>query len=187
MESEERLFELCRKGNKDAFFKLVEPLLSRVYSTSAAILRSTHLAEDAVQNTLIEAYQAIIKGKKIRNFKSWINHLAACRALDLVRQRSRHANVSGNIDELELPDEHESPLEAVLKKERGSELLECVMSLDIHHRSVIALYYYQELSIDEIADVLGIKAGTVKSRLHTARLKLSQTASRLKMEQVIEC
>jgi len=37
MESEERLFELCRKGDKDAFFKLVEPLLSRVYSTSAAI------------------------------------------------------------------------------------------------------------------------------------------------------
>ncbi|WP_152394315.1 RNA polymerase sigma factor [Paenibacillus guangzhouensis] len=64
MESEERLFELCRKGDKDAFFKLVEPLLSRVYSTSAAILRSNHLAEDAVQNTLNEAYQAIIKGKK---------------------------------------------------------------------------------------------------------------------------
>lgn len=64
MESEERLFEFCRNGDKDAFFQLVEPLLGRVYSTSTAILRSTHIAEDAVQNTLIEAYQAIMKGKK---------------------------------------------------------------------------------------------------------------------------
>lgn len=187
MDNIERLVRQCRDGDKEAFFQLVEPLLGRAYRTASAILRSGHLAEDAMQNALMEAYQAIMNGKKIRNFTSWFNHLAACRSLDLARQRSRLASRSGDIDEVQLPDEQASPMEEVLQKELGSELWNTIMSLDIHHRSVIVLYYYQELSIDEIADALGIKKGTVKSRLHNARLKLSRLATPLNPKQVIGC
>ncbi len=177
----------CRQGNKDAFFELVQPLLQRAYSTSAAILRSAHAAEEAVQNSLVEAYSAILREKEIRNFTSWFNHLVACRALDLARQRSKYGSRIEDMDQDSILDEGDSPFETVFKKEQGSELLKSVMALDIHHRMVIILYYYQELSIDEIAQVLDIKKGTVKSRLHAARLKLSQIVPQHFRKQVMEC
>ncbi|KPV60432.1 RNA polymerase subunit sigma-24 [Paenibacillus sp. A3] len=187
MDQEKLYMKQCRNGDKEAFFKLIEPLLSRVYSTSAAILRSSHLAEDAVQNALLEAYQAIMNGKNIRNFKSWFNHLTACRALDLARQRSKLASRTGDLEEIEVPDEHASPIDALIRKEAGHELLESVMSLDINHRTVVILYYYQELSLDEIANVLSVKKGTIKSRLHAARLKLNEKMMQPNPKQVMEC
>jgi RNA polymerase sigma factor (sigma-70 family) len=185
--TEETLMMTCRQGNKDAFFELVQPLLQRAYTTSAAILRSAHAAEEAVQNALVEAYSAIIRDKEIRNFTSWFNHLVACRALDLARQRTRHGSRIEDIDQMAISDAADSPFDAVLKKEQGSELLQSVMALDIHHRTVIILFYYQELSIEEIAQVLELKKGTVKSRLHAARLKLSQIVPQHFRKQVIGC
>lgn len=187
MEHDEQLMERCKSGDKDAFFQLVEPLLGRAYSSSVAILRQTHMAEDAVQNTLLEAYQAIMTGKQIRNFRAWFNHLAACRAMDLARRRAKQVSRYGEYDETELVDDDDSPAEVLLKKEQESELLKQVMSLDINYRTVIILYYFQELSIEEIADVLEIKKGTVKSRLHTARIKLSQMTPPSTQKKVMEC
>lgn len=172
MQDEQEWMKQCRDGDRDAFYKLVEPLLNRVYSTSAAILRSSHLAEDAVQNALIEAYQAIMNGKDIRNFASWFKQVAAMRAMDLARKRSKQDRLMDEMDHREPIDQQAQPVEALLKKEEESRLLSQVMSLDIHHRSVILLYYYQEMSLDEISTALGVKKGTVKSRLHHARLKL---------------
>ncbi|EJW17882.1 sigma-70 family RNA polymerase sigma factor [Paenibacillus alvei] len=187
MEHEERLMERCRSGDKDAFFLLVEPLLSRAYSSSVAILRQAHTAEDAVQNALLEAYQAIMAGKKIRKFKSWFNHLVACRAMDLARRRAKLNSRHGELDESEFVDDVATPAEVLLKREQESEVLHQVMSLDMNYRTVIILYYYQELSIEEIADVLRIKKGTVKSRLHTARMKLSQMSLLSIQKKVMEC
>jgi RNA polymerase sigma-70 factor (ECF subfamily) len=169
---EEQWMLRCRSGDKDAFYKLVEPYLDRVYSTSTAILRSTHLAEDAVQNAMIEAYQAIMNGKEIRNFGSWFKKVAAMRAMDLARKRSRLSKRTTDFGEWEPVDHQRQPVDTMLENEEKSLLFAQVMSLPIRYRSVILLYYYQEMSLDEISEVLGVKKGTVKSRLHTARSKL---------------
>ncbi|CAM4438651.1 RNA polymerase sigma factor [Paenibacillus macerans] len=172
MQEEQEWIERCRNGDREAFYKLVEPLLDRVYSASAAILRSSHLAEDAVQNALIEAYRAIMNGKEIRNFTGWFKHLCAMRAIDLARKRSRLNRMTEGLEHLEPVDQGAQPIDALLKKEEQHSLLSQVMSLDIQHRSVVLLFYYQEMSIEEIAATLGVKEGTVKSRLHRARHKL---------------
>ncbi|WP_458476251.1 RNA polymerase sigma factor [Paenibacillus sp. TH7-28] len=172
MQEEQEWMERCRNGDREAFYKLVEPLLDRVYSASAAILRSTHLAEDAVQNAMIEAYRAIMNGKEIRSFAGWFKHLCAMRAIDLARKRSRLNKMTEDLEHLEPVDQGAQPIEALLKKEERHRLLSQVMSLDIQHRSVVLLFYYQEMSIEEISAVLGVKEGTVKSRLHRARHKL---------------
>ncbi|AWB44630.1 RNA polymerase subunit sigma-24 [Paenibacillus sp. CAA11] len=172
MQDEQYWINCCRNGDQNAFYMLVEPLLNKVYSASVAILRSTHQAEDAVQNAMLEAYAAIMKGKEIRNFTSWFKQLVAMRAIDLARKQTRQQQLTENWGCMEPVDEEEQPAEALLRKEEEAILLKQVMSLDFNHRSVILLYYYQDMSIEEIADVLNIKKGTVKSRLHHARLKL---------------
>ncbi|WP_342548367.1 RNA polymerase sigma factor [Paenibacillus sp. FSL P2-0089] len=186
MEQEQLWLQQCRDGEQDAFYQLVKPYLDRAYSTARAILNSPHYAEDAVQNAMLEAYRAIINGKEIRSFRSWFNRLVAMRALDLARTRSRQFRQTEALGVHEEPaDEQEQPMEAVLKKEEQSRLLAQVMSLDMRHRSVIVLYYYQEMSVEEIADVLGIKTGTVKSRLHNARLKLMNLNESINPKKVI--
>lgn len=172
MQEDQAWIQRCRDGDREAFYHLVEPLLDRVYSTAAAILRSAHLAEDAVQNALIEAYQAIMKGKEIRYFAAWFKQMAAMRAIDLARKRSRIDRMSEDLEQVEPVDRQAQPMEVLLIKEEQNSLLAQVMSLDIPHRSVVLLFYYQELSLEEISIVLGVKVGTVKSRLHRARLKL---------------
>lgn len=186
MEQEQLWLQQCRDGDQDAFYQLVKPYLDRVYSTARAILNSPHYAEDAVQNAMLEAYRAIMSGKEIRSFRSWFNRLVAMRALDLARARSRQFRQTEALGDREDPaNEREQPMEAVLKKEEQSRLLAQVMSLDMRHRSVIVLYYYQEMSVEEIAEVLGVKAGTVKSRLHNARLKLMNLNESINPKKVI--
>lgn len=172
-QTEYRLLEQIRNGNKDAFAELVEPFIARSYQTALAILRSAHLAEEAVQNALIETYRSIQAGKEIRHFSGWFSHLVAKRALDLVRKESRH-NTGLDIDNIMVHDTAATPIEEVLKKEQSSEILDAVMSLEIEQRTVIVLYYFQEMKIDEIASLLKLSVGNVKTRLYRARLSLSK-------------
>lgn len=188
MNSEQQLIMRCRNRDKSAFEELVRPYLQRAYSTSLGILKSQDLAEDAVQNALIEVYTSILKGKEIRNFKTWFNHLVACRALDIARQRVKQNQSLSNIEDYEIADDSSSPIESIVKKEQGNEMFLKLMNLDFIHRTVVILYYYQELTIEEIAEILQIKKGTVKSRLNTARVRLAQLVqSDPFREKVIEC
>lgn len=168
-----RLLEQIRNGNKEAFANLVEPYIAGSYRAALAILRSTHLAEEAVQNALIETYQAIQAGKEIRHFAAWFNHLAARRALDLARKEGRHST-DVDIDHVMLQDTAALPVDEVLKKEQSSQLLDAVMALEIEQRSVIVLYYFQEMKISEIAALLKLSEGNVRTRLYRARLSLSK-------------
>ncbi len=108
-QSEHRLLEEIRSGKKEAFAKLVEPLIPKAYHTALAILRSPHLAEEAVQNAMIEAYQSIKAGKEIRHFNGWFSRVIANRALDLVRKENRFDGL--DIESVIVNDTSSSPVE----------------------------------------------------------------------------
>ncbi len=175
VQDEQRLLEEIRNGKKEAFAELVEPFIAKAYQTALAILRSPHLAEEAVQNALIEAYQSITAGKELRRFSGWFSRVIANRALDLVRKESRYNGL--DIDSVIVHDTSASPIDKLLRKEQSSEILKAVMSLDTQQRIVIVLYYFQGLKIEEIANVLHINEGTVKTRLHRARMNLGKIVS----------
>lgn len=67
-----------------------------------------------------------------------------------------------------------SPLSQVIRRERSNDVSLAIMSLEKRQRTVIVLYYYNEFSIEEIAKIMGTPSGTIKSRLYTARKKLSK-------------
>ncbi|GAB2690841.1 RNA polymerase sigma factor [Paenibacillus thermoaerophilus] len=174
-ENELRIMEDIRRGRKEAFAELVDPLIARAYHTALAILRSPHLAEEAVQNALIEAYQTIRSGKEIRRFRGWFSRVIANRALDLARQESRFIGL--DIDSVVVGDNAASPVDLLLRKEQSGEILQAVMSLDIQQRTVVVLYYFQEMKIEEIAQTLNVSEGTVKTRLYRARIHLGKMMS----------
>ena len=177
MEDERELISQCQKGNKSSFGKLVTPFLQDAYAISYTILKSKEYAEDAVQNSLIEAYRNIMANKEIRKFKSWFLTLVAARSIDLARKNIKEFNrtIESNIIQI---SNGETPLSHLLEKESKYSIKEVVMSLPLKYRTVITLYYFQDLTIKEIAKLLETKEGTIKSRLHKARASLNHIFAR---------
>lgn len=128
-----------------------------------------------MQNALIETYRTIVAGKEIRNFAGWFGRVIANRSWDLARKESRFQSI--DLDNVTVRDTSAPLIETFLRKEQSSEILDAVMSLDVRLRTVIVLYYFQDMKIDEIASVLQTSEGTVKTRLHRARLRLANLLS----------
>lgn len=169
--TERKWWDEVRSGNKEAFRSLANPLIPKAYRTAYMMLRSKHLAEEAVQNALIELYSAVMNDKEIHNLRAWFSRLVALRSIDIARKEQGYRHYV-DIDGLDIQDVSASPLDDLLRKEQSERLLESVMGLELQQRIVVGLYYFQELKIEEIAELLDIKEGTVKSRLYHARLKL---------------
>jgi RNA polymerase sigma factor (sigma-70 family) len=167
---EEELLLKCRNGAKDAFYELVSPLLVKAYRMAFTILRSHHDAEDAVQNSLLEAYRSIMENKEIRHFSVWFHRLVVHRAIDLARKHLKEKHNTDITDVLSfLPSRTHLPIDELIDKEYEDELVSYILKLDIKYRIVIVLHYYHDMKISEIAELLNLKEGTVKSRLFQAR------------------
>jgi DNA-directed RNA polymerase specialized sigma24 family protein len=107
--SDQELLLKCRSGTKDAFYELVSPHLAKAYRIAFTILRSHHDAEDAVQNSLLEAYRAIMENKEIRCFASWFHRLVVHRSIDLARKYLKEKNNTDIADDLSfLPDRRQT-------------------------------------------------------------------------------
>ena len=110
--------------------------------------------------------------KEIRNFRSWFLTLVSSRSIDLVRKSAKDFKLT-TIETLQ-QDSQDSPLTELVSKEESSMVIQGLLNLPSKYRIVITLHYYQDLSIREIAQLLQIKEGTVKSRLYNARLALNK-------------
>ncbi|GLH63780.1 MULTISPECIES: RNA polymerase sigma factor [Bacillaceae] len=185
MHDEQHLLAQCRQGNKDAFYLLVSPHLTKAYRLAFTILRSHHDAEDAIQNSLLEAYRAISEDKEIHHFSSWFYRLVTHRAIDLARKLGKERQYTEISDMLPfLSNSHHLPVDEVISKEEEQELLAHILKLDMKYRVILVLYYYQNMKISEIAELLQIKEGTVKSRLFQARNLLYQAYQEERKEEL---
>jgi RNA polymerase sigma-70 factor (ECF subfamily) len=169
--SEQDLIRQAQARDAAAFEQLVTPYLAAAYSTAALITRCHDSAQDAVQQGLLEAYQTLGRFRPDAPFRPWFLKLVVHRALDLNRRVRRLVTFElANMPEVVAPDG--SPEHQVIESERRTLVWEAVQRLDADHRAVVVLYYYQDLSVADIAAMLSIAEGTVKSRLHTARRRM---------------
>lgn len=166
-----------QQGQPRAFEALYERYKDYVYRVAFFITRNRYDAEDAVQETFLDVHKALprydIEGTA--RFETWLYRVAVNRCKMRLRRKRPPTEDWGDINErLErLPTPEAGNPEAVtLRKDQATTLWRLVDSLPDEHRAVVALRYLQELSYQEIAEVLGISLGTVKSRLFNAHRKL---------------
>ncbi|TXC91035.1 sigma-70 family RNA polymerase sigma factor [Metabacillus litoralis] len=178
---EKELVKRVRNGDDSAFAELVHPLIEKGYRASYSILRSKEKAEEVLQISMIEAYRNIMNGKEIHYFTTWFLTLVSHRSIDMIRKFAKEKEFS---DEISLIAEKENVEEAIIKDETEGELKKSITSLtNEDYRTVLLLYYYQELSINEIANLLNLKIPTVKSHLRRGRNALEK---KLLENQMIE-
>ena len=129
--------------------------------------------KDIVQEAFVTCYVNRKQLKEPACFSKWLYQIITRSAWRYCRKRKKEQPVEEVFDEFK-EDPSEAPCEQVIRQEEKDRVYEAVCALNRKQKTVVIFYYYQQLTTREIADILGCMEGTVKSRLHTARKKLSK-------------
>ena len=162
-----QLVTLARKGDQDAFTRLVERHQKMVYNLALGKTGSHHDAEEVTQTAFFKAWQGLPSFQGKAAFSSWLYRLTVNAAIDLLRQRKKHQGAL-SLDDPDLPvvpDQGPSPEELSEEHERRQLLWQAIESLPEPHRIPLLLREIEGLSYREIAQALDLEEGTVKSRL----------------------
>jgi len=185
--SDEELLSRLRNGEREGFGVLVRRYQRELYGYLRRYLGDANLADDVFQATFLQVYIKIAQYEPGRAARPWLYTIATHQAIDAMRRVGRHPMVSleqaasegengevrSMVDMLEARES--SPLDQTLEGESREQVRAYVDKLPEFLRQVVVLVYYQGLKYREVADILDVPVGTVKSRLHTALVKLQES------------
>ena len=174
-----QLVAQCRTGDRLAVERLVQKFQPMMYRLAISILDDTREAEEATQDALFAALQAINSYRGEAVFTTWLYAITLNLCRNRLRARQRRSRVYALFQGLRHLKEESAiePEERVIQRETSSLIYQTVQSLDEKHRLPVILRYYHDCSIDEISQILDIPPGTVHSRLNKARQKLKHRLS----------
>lgn len=167
----------ARQGEGRAFSELVARYQDRVYRFLLRLTRSRDDAMDLTQDTFMRAYQSLDRWQPDALFRTWLFRIARNAAVDRFR-RDKVVEFVDLDEDVDVPDHAAGP-EAVLETAQRFRILEEALErLPAEYREIILLREIEGMSYDELAQVLGLQAGTVKSRLSRARAALLDMVQR---------
>ena len=182
---EQLLLEYRESGNRDLFSELVHRYERELYGYLRRYLGDAEMAEDAFQTTFLQVHLKCDSFQSGRKVRPWLYTVATNQAIDTQRRNRRHRLLSldraqrsdpedlTRLIDLLVSDETD-PATVAGNIESGQWVRESVGQLPDHMRAVVDLVYYRGMKYREAADVLAVPVGTVKSRLHSAILKLNE-------------
>jgi RNA polymerase sigma-70 factor, ECF subfamily len=162
------LVRTCLDGDRAAFGGIVERYQRVLFTVAVRMLGNRDDANDATQNAFVKAYRHLRSFDPGRRFFSWIYRILVNECQNQIRDRRPGEPLP---PDLAVGD---SPADALDAEERRRRVQLAIVALPSDYRQVIVLRHFGELSYDEIADALGVTSEIVKSRLHTARQRLSR-------------
>ena len=171
-QSDRQLVDTILGGDTGAFRVLVDREASQVTAVCRRILGNAAEAEDVAQDAFLSAYRSLATYRGDGSFAAWISRIAARQALARLVSRPQ----AGELDETtEIASPADEPEAWALAGEQRIALREAVAALPQPQRDVVALRYFRDLSLEEIAETTHTPVGTVKSRLHRGLASLRDT------------
>lgn len=158
---DDKLVRGAQSGNKEAFIALMEAHKLSMSRTALAILHNEEDAADAVAETVVDAFGNLHALRQPKYFKTWLTRILICNCYDILRQRRRYIP----LDQAPEPAGGEPDDQAL-------DVRESLAALAENDRLVLGLYYMDGLKVREIAKLLDVKEGTVKTRLRRSRERL---------------
>jgi RNA polymerase sigma-70 factor (ECF subfamily) len=169
VDSDHRLLRRAREGDVHAFEQLVREHQHRLYTLAARELGSSADADDAVQETLVRAWKGLPRFRGEASFSTWLYRICLNAITD---QRARRARGSGaGLDDAVEPAD---PRDRIAERELSGALQDALSRLDDTYRTPVLLYDVLGRSYAEIAELLGVAEGTVKSRIFRGRAELAR-------------
>ena len=188
------LVRAAQKGDQGAFRALVERYQRRVVQLALGMTKDPDEAMDIAQETFVRVHRYLPSFKGDSSFFTWTYRIAMNLCLDAQRRRGRTERVDlEQGDEAEIEAAMDAPSAALagpqrqaLNRELRERMEDALASLSENHRAILLLREVEGLSYEELAKVLGIRKGTVMSRLFHARLKMQRKLREYLGEEVIE-
>jgi RNA polymerase sigma-70 factor (ECF subfamily) len=163
------LLRAAQAGDKAAFEKLVSPHLSKLYNLAYHLIQHRDDAADAVQDTVIKAYRSLSGFREEADLSTWLCRILKNTILDEVKRAVRRHEEATET----LPERAEHVTEPKMERQELKEVMLALLSeLSEKLREPVILYDLEGYSYEEIAGILDINIGTVKSRLNRGRLAL---------------
>lgn len=174
---EQKWIDAARSGDPEAFAQLVHLYEKKVLALTNRMCRNASDAEEAAQEAFLAAWQGLPFFRGDSSFSTWLYRLASNACVDLLRRESRHRDAAGpslNDEELniDVTDSAPTPQEAAERTELREQIEAGLAALPDEYRAVLVLREMHQRSYDEIADILSLDVGTVKSRINRARKQL---------------
>lgn len=177
MYTDEQLVKKAARGDVTAFDELVMRYSKKVMNTAYGMMSDYHDACDAVQEVFLRVYKNLHSFKGKSQFSTWVYRITANVCNDLLRNRQKHSAISldkedENAVRADIPDGAATPHELAEQSELQKAVRAAVASLPEDYRVVLTLYEFENLSYEQIADILECPLGTVKSRISRAKKAL---------------
>lgn len=176
--TDEQLLADYLAGHSDAFELLVRRHSQELFRFLARFTGSPATAEEIVQETFLQVHLSGASFDRTRRFKPWLFTIGANKARDLMRSKARRpevpldASVTGEEEGQRfldfLADSEQSPSASMEQEEEREFVRSILQRMPEHLREVLVLSYYHHFPYKEMADILGVPLGTIKSRLHAA-------------------
>ena len=158
-------------GDSEAFAELVRRHEGRVFSIALRMTGREEDARDAAQDAFVSAYRKLSSFRGDAAFTTWLHRVTVNATYDLLRKRSRAPEPVADVPETAAASHEEDPAGRVAQQ---LEVREALALVPEEYRAVLVLRDMEDLPIEEVAEILGLPVGTVKSRCHRARVALGR-------------
>lgn len=155
----------AKKGDNEAFLSLIDENRLNIYRVARGILKNEEDIKDAIQNTITKAFENMCNLKEDKYFKTWLIRILINECNEILRKNRKNISLDEHIDDMDkrYDDNYQN-----------MDLVNAINSLNEDLRLVITLFYFDDISVNSISEILEISEGTVKSRLSRARAKLKE-------------
>ncbi|MDD3222357.1 MAG: sigma-70 family RNA polymerase sigma factor [Clostridia bacterium] len=179
------LIEDAKGKNQEAIAELYNRTYNNVYFTVKSMIKDEDTVMDILQDTYLKAFASLGQLQDAAKFRAWIKRIAHNRTIDYLRKAkpvmfSQMSTDSEDVVEFEDDNAANLPEVVIDRKETARLMKEIMDVLPAEQRVVIAMHYYEGLSVKEIAETLGVTEGTIKSRLNYGRKKIETQVEDLK-------
>ncbi len=172
LELELELIIRAKQGDFKAFESLYKMHKTAIYRTALAITGNRSMAEEILQETFLRAFKHINKIYEDTPLSPWLYRVAVNLAYDLTAKRRRRLTVLDTLKSWLAVAPLSLPERKMEERELQELIYEAINKLEFRQRSTLILFYLQDFSLQEIAEIMECPVGTVKSRLHYARINL---------------
>ncbi len=174
MNTDQSIIDAILDGDAKSYTVLVNRYKDLVFTLALRMLKHREEAEEVAQDAFIKVYKSLNKFKGDSKFSTWIYRVTYNTCLDRIKKNKKYFNDvpidAYTENKLETID---NALELMIAEEKSAFIKGCVNQLNSENSYLITLFYFEELSLDEIAKIVGMKANAVKVKLFRARKKLA--------------
>ena len=172
--SESYFINRVKQGETEAFSWLVNRYRDMVYTICIRMLTIEADAEEAAQDVFVKAYHSIQGFQEKSKFSTWLYRITYNQCISVIRKKVRMIDLVDEMADTEIDEGDINGLDSISATERSRYLQMAIEALPETDGVVVTLFYYDELSLDEIAKVTGLSSSNIRIKLHRSRKKMYQ-------------